>query len=77
MLHFKHHHCAGGHISLPYGQIHTHTQTHAHPQTEAALLNGAAATEIRTRLHYEGKKKKKLADFIKDRSVNKRAGYPD
>lgn len=51
----------------------THTQAHARSQTEAELLNGAAAREIRARLHYE----KKLADFIKDCSVNKRTGCPD
>lgn len=53
--------------------IQTHTQAHARSQTEAELLNGAAAREIRARLHYE----RKLADFIKGCSVNKRTGCPD
>lgn len=63
--------CRWTYFTAPY--TNTHTQACARSQTEAALLNGAAAREIRARLHYE----KKLADFIKDCSVNKRTGCPD
>ncbi len=63
--------CRWTNFTSPYAN--PHTQAHAPSQTEARLLNGAAAREIRVRLHYE----KKLADFIKDCSVNKRTGCPD
>lgn len=60
-------------VGMFHCPLHKHTQAHARSQTQAELLNGAAAREIRARLYYE----RKLADFIKDCSVNKRTGCPD
>lgn len=53
MGHFKHHFCAGGQISPTRSFLHSHSHSCRCSQTEARLLNGAAAEKIKACRHYE------------------------